>query len=196
VPERKPERKSFLCAYTPPHRRCFRIRITGSEQQLRLVRSQCFRGFVACRPPFKAAFGKTLRGNPEALTVIGEDSDRLAAAAAEDEQAAGKRVGIEFLTAELRQGIDPLSSVDRFNRNQDAQLRCDLDQAADSNKSRLSVARYEAEAPFNRIRSFPWRPSSSMVHSGTGWGAATSSTNAGAARFSDLCEAPAMRRFK
>ena len=33
--------------------------------------------------------------------------------------------------------------------------------------SRLSVARYEAEAPFNWIRSFPRRPSTSSVHSGT-----------------------------
>src|ERR1700720_2896111 len=34
------------------------------------------------------------------------------------------------------------------------------------------------------------------MHSGTGLGAATSSTNAGAAGFSDLFEAPAIRRFK
>ena len=42
-----------------------------------------------------------------------------------------------------------------FYRNQDAQLRRDLDQDADSHNSRLSVARYEAEAPFNWIRSLP-----------------------------------------
>jgi hypothetical protein len=103
--------------------------------------SQCFRGFVARRPPFETAFGKALRGNPESLAVIGEDSDRLAAAAAEDEQAAGKRIGIELLAAELGEGVDPLPCVNGFDRNQDAQLRCDLDQDADSSNSRLSVAR-------------------------------------------------------
>ena len=103
--------------------------------------SQCFRGFVACRPPFEAAFGKALRGNPEPLAIVRQDSDRLAAAAAEDEQAAGKRIGIEFLAAELRERVDALSPVDCVDRNQDAQLRCDLDQDADSSNSRLNVAR-------------------------------------------------------
>jgi hypothetical protein len=125
----------------PPHRCRFGVRIPGGEQQLRLVRSQCLCGFVSRRPPFETAFGKTFRSNPEALSVIGEDPDRLTAAAAEDEKAAGKRIGIEFLTTELREGIDTLSSVDGFNRNQDAELRRDLDQDADSSNSRLSLAR-------------------------------------------------------
>jgi hypothetical protein len=60
VPERKPERKPWvqiiLCAYVPPHGRCFRIRITGSEQQLRLMRSQCLCRFVSCWPPLETAF--------------------------------------------------------------------------------------------------------------------------------------------
>ncbi len=103
--------------------------------------SQCFCGFVAGRPPFETAFGKALRGNPKPLAIIGEDSNRLAAAAAEDEQAAGKRIGFEFLAAELGERIDPLPSVNGFDRNQNAQLRCDLDQDADSNNSRLSVVR-------------------------------------------------------
>ncbi len=103
--------------------------------------SQCFRGFVACRPPFEAAFGKALRGNPEPLAIVRQDSDRLAAAAAEDEQAAGKRIGIEFLAAELGERVNALPSVDGFDRNQDPQLRRDLDQDADSNNSRLSFAR-------------------------------------------------------
>jgi len=145
----------FLYADASPHRRRFRIRIAGGEQQLRLMRSQCFRGFVTRWPPSETAFGKTLRSNPEPLTVIGEDSDGFAAATAEDEQTAGKRVGIEFLATELRQRVNTLPSINGFNRNQDAQLRCDLDQDADSNKSRLSVARYEAEAFFNWILSFP-----------------------------------------
>ena len=35
----------------------------------------------------------------------------------------------------------PFRAVDGFNRNQDAQLRRDLNQDADSHNSRLSVAR-------------------------------------------------------
>jgi hypothetical protein len=103
------------------------------------MRSQCFRGFVACRPPLEPAFLQALRCNPEPLAVIGEDSDRFAAA--EDEQAAEKRIGIKLLAAELGERIDALPAVNGFNRNQDVQLRRDLDQDADSSKSRLNVAR-------------------------------------------------------
>src|SRR5580692_4744233 len=188
---------TFLCAHSPPHGRCFRIRIAGRYQQLRLMRSQCFRRFVARGPPLKSAFRKALRGDPEPLTIVGEDSDRFAAAAAEDEQAAGKRIGVELLTAELCERVNALPSVYSFDRNQDAQLRRDLDQDADSHNSRLSAARYEAEAFFNWIRSLPWRPSSSMVHSGSGCAlGGTSSTNVGGAGFGDTPEVVAMRRFR
>src|ERR1019366_9051163 len=161
------------------------------------MRSQCFRGFVACGPPLKPALRQALGGDPKPLAVISEDSDRLAAAAAEGEQAAGKRIGIELLTAELRQSINPLPSVDGFNRNQDAQLRRDLNQDADSNNSRLSVARYEAGAFFSRIVSLPPRPSSSTVHLGSCCGCgATSATNSGGTGFSDISEAAALRHFR
>ncbi len=105
------------------------------------MRSQCFRRFGSRRPPFETAFRQALRCNPETLAIVGQDSDSLAAAAAEDEQAAGKRVGIEFLAAELRQRIDAFPSVDGFNRNQYPELRRDLDQGCDSSSSRLKVAR-------------------------------------------------------
>jgi hypothetical protein len=129
-----------LRVYTPPHGGGFGVRISGGEQQLRLMRPQCFRRFGSRRPPFETAFRQALGGDPKPLPVVGEDSDCLAAAAAEDKQAAGKRIGIELLTAELRQRVDSLSSVDGFNRNQDAELRCDLNQDADSSNTRLSVA--------------------------------------------------------
>ena len=132
---------TFLCAHSPPNGCRFRLGIPGRQQQLRLMGSQCFRGFVAGRPPFETAFGKALGGDPEPLAIIGEDSDRFAAAAAEDEQAAGKGIGIELLAAKLCQRVNPLPCVYGFDRNQDAQLRCDLDQDADSSNSRLSVAR-------------------------------------------------------
>jgi len=102
---------------------------------------KCFRRFISGGPPLKSAFRQALGGKPEPLTVVGEDADRFAAAAAEDKQAAGKRIGIEFLAAELGEGVDALPCVDGFDRNQDAQLRCDLNQDADSSSSRLTAAR-------------------------------------------------------
>ena len=125
----------------PPYRCGFGLRIPRGQKQLCLMGSQCFRGFVTCRPPFETAFRQAFGGNPEPLTIVGEDSDRLAATAAEDEKAAGKRIGCEFLTTELRQRIYALPSVNRFDRNQDAELRRDLNQDIDSSSSRLSVAR-------------------------------------------------------
>src|ERR1700690_989989 len=97
----------------------------------------------------------------EPLAVIRENPDCLAAAAAKDKQAARKRIGRQFLPAELRQRIYTLSSIDGFNRDQDAQLGRDLDQATVSHSARLSTAKSEVEAPFNWIRSLPWRPSTS-----------------------------------
>jgi hypothetical protein len=82
--------------------------------------SQCFRRFRSRRPPFETAFRQAFGRDPKPLSVISEDSDGLAAAAAEDEKTAGKRVGIEFLAAELRQRIYALPSVNGFDRNQDA----------------------------------------------------------------------------
>jgi hypothetical protein len=87
-------------------------------------------------------------------------------------------------------------AVDGFDRNQDAQLRSDLDQDADSNNSRLSVARYEAEAFFNWIYAACREDFQFDRAFGIGCGrGATSSTNVGGAGFGDAPEAAAMRRF-
>ncbi len=114
--------------------------------------SQCFRRFVPGWPPFEAAFRQAFGGDPKPLPVVGEDSDRFAAAASKDEQAAGKRIGIEFLAAELGERVDALPSVYGFDRHQDPQLRRDLDQDADSSNSRLSFARYETDVFLSWIR--------------------------------------------
>jgi hypothetical protein len=103
--------------------------------------TQSFRRFVSRWPPSEPAFGKSLSCDPEPLSVVRQDSDRFAAAAAKDKQAARKRIGIEFLAAELGERVNAFTSVNSFNRNQDAQLRRDLDQGSDSSNSRLSVAR-------------------------------------------------------
>src|SRR5580693_4739578 len=129
------------------------------------MRTQGFRGLLPRWPPSEAALRQAFRREPESLAVIGQQFYSCAPAAAKDEQATGERVGVELLTAQLRQRIDALPAVDGVYRNQDTQLRRDLDQDADSHNSRLSVARYEAEAPFNWMRSLHRRPSTSMTHS-------------------------------
>src|SRR6185369_11041907 len=70
-------------------------------------------------------------------------------------------------------------AVDRLDRNQDTHMRRDLDQDTASHNAWPHPARSDAETPFNWIRIVPRRPSSSIVHSGTGRGV-RSSTNAGA----------------
>jgi hypothetical protein len=68
---------------------------------------QRFGWLGACWPPLESTLRQAFGGDPEALTIVGKDSDRPAAAAAKDEQAAGKRIGIELLAAELREGVNP-----------------------------------------------------------------------------------------
>jgi hypothetical protein len=84
------------------------------------MRPKCFRRFVAGRPPFETALRQPLCSKPKPLFVIREDTNCLTAAAAENKQAAGKRIGVELLAAELRQRVNPLPAVDSLYRNQDA----------------------------------------------------------------------------
>ena len=50
------------------------------------------------------------------------------AATAEHKQAAGKRIGLQFLLTQLRQRIDALASIDGLDRHQNPHLRRNLDQ--------------------------------------------------------------------
>src|SRR5262249_17023211 len=134
-----PGSNDFSFAYAPPYRCGFNFRIAACQQQLRLMRTQASTCFRARWPPAEAALGQALGGEPESLPVIGQDPDRTGAAVAEDEQAAGKRIGVQFLPAELRKGIYTLASVDRLNGDQYAQLRGDLDHNTNSAKLRLKL---------------------------------------------------------
>jgi hypothetical protein len=69
-------------------------------------------------------------------------------ACAEDEQASGERIGIQFLPAHLRQSVDALSQIDRFDGYQDAHLRRYLNHA-DSHNTRLSPAKSGGALPFH-----------------------------------------------
>jgi hypothetical protein len=147
MPEEKSERKGFVSAHLPPHGRRFGLRVAGSEQQLRLVRLQHPRGFVAGRPPPETPFGQSLGRQPKPLAIELEDPDGGSTAAAEDKQVAGKRIGVELLPAQLSDSINTLPAIDGFNRNQNADLWCDLDHAAASHKLRVKLAKSAAVAP-------------------------------------------------
>ena len=131
----------------------------------------------------KRPFDNRFCRQPKPLAVVTEDPDGRSAPAAEDKQAAGKRIGVEFLPAQLRDSVDALPAIDGFNRNQDADLRRDLDHEAASHNARLKPAKSAAVAPFQWIRSLPFRPSSSIVHSDAPTACGTIiSTNAGGIR--------------
>src|SRR5689334_10368757 len=94
-----------------------------------------------------------------------------------------RRIGLEFLPAQLRQTVDAFSVVIGFHCHQNAVLGCDLDQEIISHNARLKWAK-SVVVPFHSIRILPRDPSTSTTH----WGAATtvggltSSTNVGIAR--------------
>ena len=158
------------------------------------MRTQDSRRLRTGWPPLETALRQSFRGEPEPLAVIGQQFYSCPPTAAEDEQTAGKRIRVQLLPAKLCDGIDPLTSVYRLDRNQNAELRCDLYQEATSHNTRLRLARSEAEAPFNWIRSFPRRPSTSSVHSGTDCTCgATNSTKAGCCGTAPVA---GMRRFR
>src|SRR5215471_12698714 len=117
-------------------------------------------------PPAEAPLGQALGGQPESLAIVGQDPDRPRTAVAEDEQTAGKRIGVQFLPAELRQGIYPLASVDRLNGDQYAQLRRDLDHNTNSTNVRLKLTTSAALA-LSSIRILARRPSISIAHCAT-----------------------------
>jgi hypothetical protein len=113
--ERKGVHRIFLRTQRPPYRRRFRIRVAGGKQQLRLMRPKRLRRFRARWPPPEAAFRQAFGRKPEPLTVIGQDLDRRPAAAAKDKHAAGKRVGIQLLAAQLRETINTFSCINGFD---------------------------------------------------------------------------------
>jgi hypothetical protein len=63
-----------------------------------------------------------------------------------------------FVLALPGEGVDALPAIDRFDRHQDAHLRCDLDHT-DSHSARLNPARSGTVAPFHWMRILPRGPS-------------------------------------
>lgn len=93
--------------------------ITGiavPEQQLQLVDSQIQRsGMAIIRPPFVFSFRQTLLAQPEPLAVVHQRFDRGRSPVPEDEDATGKRVRLQNLTAYPSQPINPFPEVHRIH---------------------------------------------------------------------------------
>jgi hypothetical protein len=106
MPEEKSERKAFVSTHLPPHGCRLGLRVASRQQQLRLVRLQYPRGFVAGRPPLETPFGQSLGRQPKPLAVELKDPYGGSSAAAEDKQVAGKRIRVQFLPAQLSDSIN------------------------------------------------------------------------------------------
>src|ERR1035437_3800783 len=145
------------------------------------MRLEHARGLFAARPPHKSPLRQSFLRQPEPLTVIDQDADRGPTPTPEYKQASGEGICLEFVLAQPGERVDTLPAIDRFDRPQDAHLRCDLDHA-DSHNARLNPARSGGVAPFHWMRILPRGPSNSMTHSvrPAAWGATTYKKPAGA----------------
>src|SRR5450631_2785126 len=121
-------------------------------------------GSFAARPPHESPLRQPFLRQPEPLAVIDQDADRGSTAAPKYKQASRERICLKFVLAQPSERVDALPAIDRFDRHQDAHLRCDLDHA-DSHNARLSPARSGAVDPFHWMRILPRGPSNSMRHS-------------------------------
>jgi hypothetical protein len=118
------------------------------------VRLQHPRRLVSARPPHKASLRQPLLRQPESLSVIHQDADRCPSPAAKHKQAAGERIGLQFLLTQLCQRVDALSSVHGFDRHQNAHLGSDLDHVR-SHNARLNPGRSGVVVPFHCTRILP-----------------------------------------
>src|SRR5450631_4697085 len=121
-------------------------------------------GSFAARPPHESPLRQPFLRQPEPLAVIDQDADRGSTAAPKYKQASREGICLEFVLAQSGERVDALPAIDRFDRHQDAHLRCDLDHA-DSHNARLSPARSGAVDPFHWMRILPRGPVNSMTHS-------------------------------
>jgi len=78
---------------------------------------------LAGRPAAVTATRKSLLSNPVALAVIDKSAYRYETFGPKEKQAAGERVFVQLVSAELGQGINSFATVDRFDCDQDPHLR-------------------------------------------------------------------------
>src|SRR4030065_531647 len=85
-------------------------RIATGQQHAQLVRLQSLgRPGGVLRPPRKPSLRQTLLAQPEPLTVIDQDLDRLTTAVAEDEHVATERIAVQDDTTQTGQTGDPFA---------------------------------------------------------------------------------------
>ena len=92
------------------------------------MRGEGMERLTGLRPEAKNSLRQPLLAKPISLGVIGQYSERCAAPAAKDEEAAAEGVEVEAFY-NPREAVDPLSEVDRFDSQKDAHLGRDLDHA-------------------------------------------------------------------
>ena len=78
-------------------------------------------------PVVKAAGGEALMSDPEALPVVGQDSQGGPLPAAKDKKRTIKGVLPEDLTADPAEAVDALAEINRLHTKEDAHLGSDLD---------------------------------------------------------------------
>src|SRR5436309_1759398 len=137
--------------------------------------------FRAGWPPFETSLGQTFCGQPKPLAIVLQNSDGRATPRPEDKQVARKWIGVQFLPAELGDGVDTLSSINSLHRNQNTDLRRDLNHPSISRQARNRLTQSGGADAFHWMRILrPLGHSKSMAHSSSGAACgAVSSTNAG-----------------
>src|SRR5947207_8441328 len=78
-------------------------------------------------PAGEATLRKSLLADPETLAIVGQAFDSVAAARAEHEQRARKRVTGEGLPAQGGQTIDAFAEIDRLDGHEDPHVGSNLD---------------------------------------------------------------------
>jgi len=103
-----PPRRRYLCAR----------RIAAPQEHLQLVSRQVQRAFVARRrrPPAKLARGETFCREPESLAIECEDANRRRASVPEHKQGPAEGLSGKRLAAYVRKPVDPVSKINRLNR--------------------------------------------------------------------------------
>ena len=79
------------------------------------------------RPPKQLAGGETPQTQPKPMAIIDQQFESRRGTIAEDVQGAGKRVLLPPVTAEGDEGVNTLAKIDRFDRQQNPQLRYQLE---------------------------------------------------------------------
>jgi hypothetical protein len=101
-------------------------------------------------------------------TIVGEQANRSSTAAAKNENTSAKRIFRQLLLAELRQGIDPFSAIDRLDRYQHPHLRCNLDHRSALRQASSNAAQSGGVAAFQWMRILgPCPDSNSITYSST-----------------------------